>query len=177
MQKTWIVLGLIAAGCGAKQAPEPAKPQVAIEISSGGLTPFPDGEVTKASLAAAFDGYEVVTKDNLHFAIRNGGDTVVHVEKVGDTIRAKVTGALVAGPAGVRVGTLWPQFSQLQEVQCRRGASPWSEMAFCTAETVPNLVFAFDIKGIVTPDCIEACVINDLSVMGATTVRYIDWQP
>jgi hypothetical protein len=166
---TWV-------GCGAKQTPEPPpEPKVSIALTRDGLQPMPEGELSQSSLEKAFTGYAVAASDDGRtFAIRDGGDTIVVIEKTEGGFRAKVTGESVAGPAGIRVGAAWSKVGALTGVQCQRGGAPWG---FCTAEELPGIVFAFDLEGVSTPGCTENCPIEDLSVMTPTKVRSIDWQP
>jgi hypothetical protein len=175
----WILMVALIAGCGAKQKPEtPTEPKVSVALTRDGLQPFPEGELSQASLEEVFAGYAVAASDDGQtFAIRDGGDTIVLIEKLGASIRAKVTGEGVAGPAGIRVGADWSKVAALSDVQCRRGASPWSDQAFCTSSELPGIVFGFDLDGITTSGCVESCRIEDLSAMEGTKVRSIDWQP
>lgn len=171
------ILAMLTVSCGGKQQPdEPTEEKIAIALTRDGLQPFPEGEVTEASLTEAFAGYGIAASENgMQFAIRDGGNTIVHVDRSGEAVRAKVTDESVAGPAGIRVGADWAKVADLADVQCRRGASPWTDQAFCTSEDLPGIVFAFDIEGVSTPGCVEACRIEDLSAMGGTSVRSIDW--
>lgn len=172
----WMVL-LLATSCGAKQQPASPEPMVAITLDGNGLHPFPGGEVNSASLREAYQGYTIATNDGQHFAVRDGGNTVLHVDKAGDSVRAKVTGELVMGPNGIRVGSDWAQVGALADVQCRRGAEPWTDTAFCTSESLPGIVFGFDIEGVQTPGCSGGCAIEHLEGLAGTTVRFMDWQP
>lgn len=180
MHRKWMVtLALVLVGCGAKQNPDTAEESgLSIALTQDGLQPFPEGEITELSLSEVFEGYTVQgTDDGQVFAIRDGGDTVLVVEKTPDGYRAKVTGEGVAGPAGIRVGADFEKVQALNEVQCQRGAPPWDEVAFCTSSDLEGIVFAIDAEGARTPGCTSGCRIEDLSTLTGTKVDSIDWQP
>lgn len=176
MERTLLAIALFAAGCGAKQTPEPREPLIAISLTAEGLQPFPDGEVTQASLEAAFPGYNVAANGE-SFAVRDGGNTVLYIETRGDMVNVKVRDASVVGPSNVHVGADYATLAGLPELQCRRGGAPLNETAFCTAATLPNIIFAVDMEGVETPGCVDSCELVNPGVLAGKKVTSMDWQP
>jgi len=176
MERTLLILALCAAGCGAKQTPEPQTPLVAISLTAEGLQPFPDGEVTQASLEAAFPGYNVAANGE-SFAVRDGGNTVLYIEKRGDSVNVKVRDAAVVGPSNVHVGADYDELTALPDLKCRRGGAPLNETAFCTATSLPTIIFAVDMEGIETPGCVDSCELVNPGVLQGRKVTSMDWQP
>lgn len=172
------LVALSVVACGAKQTPEPVpEPEVPITLTTAGISPAPQTPISQASIAAAFDGYDVVG-DESRYAVRWHGATMVLIDGTADGgYMVKAVDARVEGPDGLAVGDDFGRLTSRGDVQCRRGQGDWVGLVYCTLPALKDFTFAFELDTGATPGCGADCVLESLDPLAGAKIDFIDWMP